>query len=157
MHSTSNTASFSHVIAALVGVITLAYASIAQSLGYTEFPAPFYWLDVAVVYFLAALPLASSIAAALIRRSWSPSISPSLLALQLATLFFIPFLYVHARTNSDISRAMALVQQSRYGEAGQLIHRTLPLAPRAVWNGAPLSRLANSIDETVAHLEVVVV
>lgn len=147
----TNTIQLTHAIAAVAGVGVLICVSLLTALNYVEFPAPFFWLDVAAVYFLAALPLSSYLATQLLQPRLSPSFN--FLALELAILFLIPAFYIHARTQSDIARLIELTRQSRFGEADQVGHRIIQLMPRATWNGKPLGDFSTSLDETVARLE----
>ena len=57
------------VLAAVAAGIALVLATAANALGWHDFPAPFYWLDVALVYFLAALPLAATLASPLLPKA----------------------------------------------------------------------------------------
>lgn len=143
-----------HTLAAVAGGSALVLATAVRALGWHESPAPFYWLDVALVYFLAALPLATTLATALPRvANSSHGNVGTIVALEILALIGVPNLYVHARNQHDINRSIGYAQQSRYGEASQLIHRTLKLAPRAMWHGKPLSDVAATIDQVVARLE----
>lgn len=142
------------VLAALTAGIALVLATAASAVGWQEFPAPFYWLDIAVVYFLAALPLAATLASALLPQANKAQANLiAIVAFDIAALVCIPNLYVHARIQHDISRSIGYVQQSRYGAASHLIHRTLKLSPHATWNGKSLSAVAETIDQVVARIE----
>src|SRR5262245_20740032 len=143
-----------HSLAAIIAGATLALAAFASALGWHEFPAPFFWLDVAVVYFLAALPVAASLVAAVWRQlDGNRRRQLGSIVLELTVLLLLPWLYVHARTQNDIARCIDLVRQSRYGEASDLVWRTLQLAPRAKWNSNPFADTAATIDQVVHRLE----
>jgi len=150
MRSTKNLLRFTHTLAAAVGLAAIAGVSIATALNYTALPAPFFWLDVAVVYFLAALPLAASLSAIICRRHEG---ARGLLTAELIAVLLIPQLYIYARTQSDMARVMDLVQQSRYAEAAELSHCILRLAPQAALKNLPFAKVSQSIDATVVRLE----
>lgn len=145
------------VVTGAVAGVALVLATGANAAGYCEFPAPFYWLDVALVYFLAALPMAATLADALSERSGGRRQLFSILAFEIVVLVFVPNFYVRARTQNDIRRASGYLQQSRYGEASRLLHRTLDLAPQSVrqskWNGERLADVVGAMDRTVERLE----
>jgi tetratricopeptide (TPR) repeat protein len=152
--STRDCSSRTHTLAAVVAVVVFAIVSITSALGWHHFPFPFAWLDVALVYFLSALPLAASLTTVFWRAGRvSPLRRTAAVALEVVSLLLLPFLYVQARTQNDIARSIELVRQSRYAEASQLVHRTLHLVPRAKWNGNPLRNIAAAIDETVDRVE----
>jgi len=143
-----------HAQAAAVGGAALAANAMAGVLGAApELPAPFVWRDVALVFFLAALPLAASLAtAALGRLPWSNH-SLVVLLVEAIVLLSVPRLYIRARSENDAARTMQLVSQSRFGEARNLVHRILVFAPETRWKGNSLAQLAANIDQIVSQIE----
>jgi tetratricopeptide (TPR) repeat protein len=116
-------------------------------------PAPFVWRDVALVYFLAALPLAATLATAVTAKlQWSAH-SLVILLVESIVLLAVPQLYIRARCDHDANRAAELARQSRFGEASQLLHQILALRPRATWDGGPVAPASTAIDQVVRQID----
>jgi tetratricopeptide (TPR) repeat protein len=143
----------SHALAAVVAGLALAAAALATALGWNELPRPFIWLDVAVVYILAALPLAASFATAVLFQLPRCQTTFAILLVESVTLVFLPQLYIHARCTHDVNLAVQLSRDSRYGEARTLLHRVLVLRPKVRWNGSSVADAARNIDDIVRRLE----
>jgi tetratricopeptide (TPR) repeat protein len=142
-----------HCLAAAVAGVALCAAAIGGgACRWHDAPAPFVWLDVAVVHFVAALPLAASLAAALLQLSWRRS-TLAVLGPEAIALLVVPALYVHARCKSDLNQAVELSRQSRYGETSVLLHRILALQPDAQWGGTSVALAAANTDEIVHRIE----
>jgi hypothetical protein len=141
-----------HALAALGGGGLLVLATLIRGAGVEVFPPPFYWLDVALVCLLAALPLAASLVTAICWRWPANANSLATVAVEVAALCLIPYLYIHVRTQHDIDRAIGFIRQSRYGEAQNLVQRTLNLAPGASWNGNSLASAADTINQVVERV-----
>jgi tetratricopeptide (TPR) repeat protein len=143
----------SHALAAVVAGLALAAAALAAAFGWDELPPPFIWLDIAVVYFLAALPLAASLVTAVLFQLPRRQTTFPILLVESVTLVFLPQLYIHARCTHDVNLAVQLSRDSRYGEAHILLHRVLSLRPNAQWNGISVADAARNIDNIVRRLE----
>jgi tetratricopeptide (TPR) repeat protein len=143
-----------HALAAAVGGILLLACAIAGSLGqWNELPAPFIWLDVALVYFLCALPLAASVAALVTTRlRWSNHLL-AIIGLETIVLAAIPQLYIEARSQSDVARVAGLIDQSRLAEARALLTRVLALDPGARWKGYSLRQAVGELDASIREIE----
>jgi tetratricopeptide (TPR) repeat protein len=143
-----------HALAAAVGGAALAANAIAGLLGAaTELPAPFVWRDVALVFFLAALPLAASLTTAALGRPVWTNHALAVLIVEAIVLLAVPRLYIRARSENDADRALQLVSQSRFGEARNLLHQILVFAPNTFWKNTPLAELAANIDQVVSQIE----
>lgn len=141
-------------LAACIAGCALAAGAIASGgLGYKSAPWPFVWLDVAVVCFIAALPLAALLTIALFHKRPRHGAVLAVCALELAVLIVVPRLYIHARCRRDLAQIDGLLAQSRFGEARLLVHRVLALERHAVINGTPLSVLAAEVDRVVEQIE----
>lgn len=140
-------------LAAAVAGGALVLASLARVGGWQEFFAPFYWLDVAVVCFLAALPLAATLAVAVYGKSAWNARTLRVMALEMLALIVIPAFYISVRVENEIANCVELVGQSRYGEAQKSMQRICLLAPGARWNGQLLATEAAKIEPIVARLE----
>lgn len=143
----------SHALAAVIAGLALAAAAHATAVGWDRFPPPFVWLDVAVVYFLAALPFAASLATAALFQLPRRRTTFVILLVESVTLIFLPQLYIHARCTHDVKLAVQLSRDSRYGEAHTLLQRVLALRPNAQWNGSSVADAARNIDDIVRRLE----
>lgn len=142
-----------HALAAAVAIAVVGASAIVGSLGnWDACPAPFVWRDVALVFFLAALPLAATIAAVLRGLRWSRHVA-AVAALEIVVLVAVPQLYIRARCASDAARLAGLIEQSRLGEARALVNRLLMLAPNARWKGRPLRPAAAEVAAAVRELE----
>jgi tetratricopeptide (TPR) repeat protein len=147
-----------HALAAAVGGAALVANAMGGALGAApELPVPFVWRDVALVFFLAALPLAASLATAVLGRlPWSKH-TLLILLVEAIVLLAVPRLYIRARCENDAARAMQLVSQSRFGEARDLLHQILAFAPESYWKGRSLPLFAANIDEVVSNFEALVI
>jgi len=143
----------SHSLAASLAGLILAAAAIATFLGWRDLPPPFIWLDVAAVYFLAALPLLASLATAIVLQLPLRRSSLAILLVEIAALLVIPRLYIHARCQRDLREATQLARDSRYGEASALAHRVLALQPNAQLGSNSAAAFAKSMDQIVARIE----
>ena len=140
-------------LAAAVAGGTLVVASLARAAGWQGFFAPFYWLDVAVVCFLAALPLAATLAVVVFGKWARNGRALRVMAVEALVLIVIPAFYISVRTESEIASCVELVGQLRYGEARECMRRICRLAPGARWNGQLLATEAAKIEPIVARLE----
>ncbi len=140
-------------LAATVAGGTIVLASLARVAGWQDFFAPFYWLDVAVVCFLAALPLAATLAVAVYGKSAGNGRTLRVMAVEALVLILIPAFYISIRTESEIANCVELVGQSRYEEARESMQRICRLAPGARWNGQLLATEVVKIEPIVARLE----
>lgn len=130
-----------HSVAAAVAGLALLVSAIAPG------------HDVALVIFVAALPLLASLAAiALQRGQWSADLL-AVLIVEIAVVIFVPRLYLHARTQSDAARVVDLAEQSRIGESRKLVHQALALSPNATWRGQPLRLAAENLNRAVSQIE----
>lgn len=73
--------------------------------------------------------------------------------LALLALFVVPWTYVSARCKHDVTRLGELLEQTRLGEARELVHQILALESSGSWNGHPLPQVAVDLDRTVRELE----
>jgi tetratricopeptide (TPR) repeat protein len=142
-----------HAFAAAIAGATLAVTALAAAFGWRDLPAPFVWLDVAVVYFLAALPLAASFAAAALLQLPLRRSSLVLLGVEAVVLVLIPRLYIQARCKRDLNEAMQLSRQFRYAEASALMHRLMDLKCEASFQGNSLASIVANMDQIVRDLE----
>jgi tetratricopeptide (TPR) repeat protein len=142
-----------HWLAAALAGLALAVTAVATALGWRELPPPFIWLDVAVVYVVAALPLLASTATAALLQMPLRLSSLALVTLETAVLIFIPRLYIHARCQRDLREAGQLAYDSRFGEASALAHRTLDLQPNARFGNNSVAAFAKSMDQIVRGIE----
>jgi hypothetical protein len=138
--------------AAAAGALLCACAIASAALHWAETPLPFS-LDVALVYFLASLPLATSLAVAALAQLPRRGSTLAVFGLEAIVLVLIPRLYIHARCQNDLNQAAQLAGQFRYAEASALLHRVVALEPHATWNGNSASQAANSIDQIVRQVE----
>jgi len=144
-----------HALAAFAGGAALCSMAIATGLGAPDaMPAPFIWRDVALVYFLAALPLAATLAAAVTAQLQWSSHSWAILLFETIVLLAVPQLYIRARCEHDGHRAAELARQSRFAEASGLMRQILALQPKAAWNGQPLSLASANINQVLREIEV---
>jgi hypothetical protein len=143
-----------HALAAAVAGVVLGGSAIASGIfGWREMPVPFVWLDVAVVYCLSALPLAASLAVAALLQLPCRKTSLVVLGFEALVLLFVPQFYIHARCRRDLSEAIQLSRDSRYGEMSVLLHRIIALHPSATWRGNPLPQVAANTDQIVLQFE----
>src|SRR5262245_57221441 len=109
--------------------------------------------DVALVWFVATLPLLASLAAFALQGGKLSNHLLAVLALELTVLIAVPRLYTHARCQSDAARVVELAQQSRIGEARSLAHQVLALSPNATWKGNSLKLAADNLDRMAQQIE----
>ncbi len=140
-------------LAAAVAGGTLVVASLARAVGWQGFFAPFYWLDVAVVCFFAALPLVATLAVLVFGKWAANGRMLRVTAVEALVLILIPAFYTSVRIENEIASCVELVGQSRYGEARESMRRICRLAPGAKWNGQLLAGEAVKIEAIVARLE----
>lgn len=74
------------------------------------------------------------------------------IALALSVLVVIPTLYVDARVRHDLKLLTELLEQTRLGEASELVGRIAALQPAADWQGRPIAALRRDLDRTVLEL-----
>jgi hypothetical protein len=139
-------------VAAAVGGCVAVVSSLARWVGLQEFVAPFYWLDMAVVCFMAGLPLAATLAV-MVHGRWARSGGKlSSVAWQVVVLIVVPAFYLSVRTGNEIAKCVALVQQSRFGEAYERMERICRLAPHARWSGQLLTAEVAKLGPIVGRL-----
>jgi tetratricopeptide (TPR) repeat protein len=141
-----------HLLAAAVGSVAIALSVVVGFAGWDNAPLPFVWRDVALVCFLAALPLAASIAASLAGRVPWVRIT-ALTFLELTILVIVPQLYISARCRHDAARVVDLIEESRVGEAQVLAQRVLTLRGSAQCKNIPLRDAAVRIASIVEEIE----
>jgi tetratricopeptide (TPR) repeat protein len=142
-----------YALAAAVACVTVIGYAASGALGWQSAPAPFVWRDVALVCFLAALPLAASLTALMVRTSRLDQQFAAVVAVEAIVLVLVPWLYIEARLRNDTVRVAGLVEQSRFGEARELVTRLLILGPNASWKGRPLREAAFHLDAVVRGIE----
>ncbi len=74
------------------------------------------------------------------------------IALALAILAVIPAVYVDARVRHDLKLLTELLEQTRLGEASELVRGIAALQPSTDWQGRPIAALRRDLDQTVADL-----
>lgn len=74
-------------------------------------------------------------------------------ALALAALFLLPATYIEARCRHDLGRLTDLLEQSRLGEARELLRGLVALQPSAELKGHPLPEVAAELERMVHELE----
>src|SRR5262245_15605596 len=126
-----------HLLAAGTGGVAIVLNAIGGFAGWDHAPQPFVWRDVAMVFFVSALPLAATISVVLLRHAQLMHVA-AILMLEFAVLIAVPQLYIQARCRHDAARVAELVEQLRFGEAQQLADRVLMLRPATTWNGHSL-------------------
>jgi tetratricopeptide (TPR) repeat protein len=140
-----------HVVAAAVGGAAIVLSAVAGGVWHwNAAPAPVVWRDVALVYLLFLLPLVGSLYVA--ATAWSSQVLPVLL-LEIVAMVVVPRLYVYARCESDAARVSGLVEQSRFGEAQELLGRLLVLNPQGAWQGVELKVAAERLQIIVNEIE----
>lgn len=74
------------------------------------------------------------------------------IALALAILAVIPAVFVDARVRHDLKLLTELLEQTRLGEASELVSRIVALQPSTVWQGRPVAAVRRELDRSVADL-----
>jgi tetratricopeptide (TPR) repeat protein len=74
------------------------------------------------------------------------------IALALAILAVIPAVFVDARVRHDLKLLTELLEQTRLGEASELVRGIAALQPSTDWQGRPIAALRRDLDQTVADL-----
>jgi tetratricopeptide (TPR) repeat protein len=130
-----------HSVAAVITGVALVATAIAPG------------HDVALVWFIAALPLLASLTAIFLQgAAWNRHLL-AVVGVEIAVLIVVPRLYIHARCQSDAARVVELAQQSRIGEAQVLAHHVLALSPNATWKGNSLKLAADNLDREARIIE----
>jgi len=142
-----------HSLAAAVAGVAFCSAAIASAaFHWTGRPLP-NWLDLSVVFFVTALPLAASLSVAALAQLPRNASTLAILGLEATVLLVIPRLYIRARCQNDLNQASQLAGQFRYAEASSLLHRVIAFEPHAMWNGNSALQAAKLIDQIIRQVE----
>jgi tetratricopeptide (TPR) repeat protein len=138
----------SHILAAAVAGATLVVVALAAPLA-----SPALLVSVAAVFFVAALPLAASLAVA-VRRKFPLRLSTlALIVFEGCVMVGLPQLYIHALRRSELREAELLLAQSRYGEASARLHEVGEIQSVALLKLARVGSANDNVDRIVRQLE----
>src|SRR5262245_28750038 len=99
-----------HALAAAIAGATVGIGALLVAFNARANTPIFAWLDTAIVYFVAGLPLAASLSVAALLQFPQRCRNWVVLGLEAAALFIVPQLYLQARCQHDLKQVEPLIE-----------------------------------------------